>query len=251
LEEREESHMTKWILLSTLSIVGVGLVGCGSKPGAQAPSAAVQQQAPVNAASAPAVAPAPAQTPGQPTQQPPPAEQATAPAPANPEVLIPGGTAIRVRLNQELDTRRNRAGDRFTATLATPIEEHGRVVVPRGTTFTGHVTAAKASGRMKGQAVLGVTLDSFEINGQSYPVVTTSSGRTSKKHKKRNLVLIGGGSGVGALIGGLAGGGGGALIGAGAGAAAGTVGAAFTGKKQVSLPAESLLTFRLEETVEM
>jgi hypothetical protein len=64
-------------------------------------------------------------------------------------------------------------------------------------------------------------------------------------------VLIGGGSGLGALIGGLAGGGRGALIGAGAGAGAGAAGAAFTGKKQVSIPAETVLTFRLDEGVEL
>ena len=98
---------------------------------------------------------------------------------------------------------------------------------------------------------MGLTLDSFQINGASYPVVTTRTGRVSARHKKRNLVLIGGGSGLGALIGGLAGGGKGALIGAGAGAAAGTAGAAATGKKEVTLPVETLLTFRLEENVEL
>ena len=89
------------------------------------------------------------------------------------------------------------------------------------------------------------------MNGARHEVVTTGANRVSVRHGKRNLVLIGGGSGVGALIGGLAGGGRGALIGAGACAGAGTIGAALTGKKQVTLPAETLLTFRLEEGVEL
>ena len=66
-----------------------------------------------------------------------------------------------------------------------------------------------------------------------------------KSHKKRDIVAIGGGSALGALIGGIAGGGKGAAIGAGAGAGAGTAGAALTGKKEISLPAESRLIFRL------
>jgi len=70
-----------------------------------------------------------------------------------------------------------------------------------------------------------------------------------KSHKKRDIVAIGGGSALGALIGGIAGGGKGAAIGAGAGAGAGTVGAAATGKKEISLPAESHLTFRLSRSV--
>ncbi len=167
------------------------------------------------------------------------------------EIVIPSGTPIHVRLNQTLDTRRNRSGDRFTATLTSPVEDNGRVLVPRGSTFTGHVTVAQPSGRMEGRAVLGVTLDSFEINGARHPVVTSRASRVSAKHKKRNLALIGGGSGLGALIGGLAGGGKGALIGAGAGAGAGVAGAELTGKMQVALPAESLLTFRLEEAAEL
>jgi hypothetical protein len=198
----------------------------------QQQAAAQQQQA---AAQPPGVQPP--EVPGQPAQQ--------------PAIAIPGGTAIRVRLNQALDTRRNRAGDRFTATLVDPIREQGRVVVPRGVTFSGHVTSSSASGRLKGRAAMGLTLDSFEIKGARYPVVTTSAGRVSARHKKRNLVLIGGGSGLGALIGGLAGGGKGALIGAGAGAGAGTAGAALTGKKELHIPAETLLTFRLEESVEL
>ena len=52
-----------------------------------------------------------------------------------------------------------------------------------------------------------------------------------------------GSAGTGALIGGLAGGGKGALIGGLVGAGAGTAGAAFTGKKDASIPAESVVSF--------
>jgi hypothetical protein len=61
--------------------------------------------------------------------------------------------------------------------------------------------------------------------------------------------LIGGGAGLGAIIGGLAGGGKGAVIGGLAGAGAGTAGAAYTGNKDVVIPSESLITFRLAAPV--
>jgi hypothetical protein len=64
-------------------------------------------------------------------------------------------------------------------------------------------------------------------------------------------MAIGGTAAVGALIGGLAGGGKGAAIGAGAGAGAGTVGAAATGKKDVSYSAEDKLSFTLKAPVQM
>ena len=164
-------------------------------------------------------------------------------------VTLPAGTQMRVRLAEALDTRRSRAGEVFTATLDAPIVLAERTVVPKGTEFRGHVTVSDESGRLKGRADLGVTLDSFKLHGKSYKIETSSEGRVSKGHKKRNTVLIGGGAGLGAALGALAGGGKGALIGAGAGAGAGTAGAAATGKEDVVLPVETPLTFSLRAPV--
>jgi hypothetical protein len=49
----------------------------------------------------------------------------------------------------------------------------------------------------------------------------------------------------------LAGGGKGALIGGLAGAGAGTAGSAVTGNHEIVLPAETLITFRLEKSVQI
>lgn len=219
------------------------LIGCSSKPAPpqasqQAPSQSWQQQVP-----------APAEGPG--TSQP------DRPSPLSPDsgqqvvqqVTIPRGTVLHVRLGESVSTARNRAGDRFTATLHQPITVEGKVVLPKGTDFTGHITQAAASGRLRGRASLGLTLDSFRWNGKTYKVDTSSTSRVSASHKKRNLGLIGGIGGLGAAIGAIAGGGKGALIGAGAGAAAGTGAAALTGKRDVSLPAETLLSFSLRAPV--
>jgi hypothetical protein len=163
------------------------------------------------------------------------------------QVEIPAGTRLSVRLDQALDTARNRSGDTFSAMLDTPVVENGNVLLPKGTPFRGHITAAKPSGRLRGRGYMAVSLDSFELDGQTYQLATNSQSRVTGSHKKRNWGLIGGGSGLGALVGGLAGGGKGLLIGAGAGAAAGTAGAALTGKKNVYLPVETVLTFQLRE----
>jgi hypothetical protein len=171
-----------------------------------------------------------------------------APAPP-PPLIIPAGTRVRVRLDQTIDTKRNRPGDRFEATLISPVQMNGEFLVPSGTIFAGHVTEAKPSGRFKGRAVLGVELDTFRLDGAVYRVVTAPDVRVSGRHRKRNWILIGGGAGFGAGVGAVAGGGVGALIGAGAGATAGAVGAFFTGRKNVSLPVETPLTFRLRTEV--
>jgi hypothetical protein len=167
------------------------------------------------------------------------------------ELTIPQGTNFRVRLLEAIDTRRNRAGDPFTAALDEPLVDGDRVVIPKGTNFNGHVVASKSSGRFKGRALLELKLDSFTMDGQTYEIQSSNSSRVSAGHKKHHLLWIGGGSGGGAAIGAIAAGGTGALIGAGAGAVAGTVGSAITGKRQVSLPAETSLRFRLETPVSL
>jgi hypothetical protein len=175
--------------------------------------------------------------------------QVKAPPAQPPTMILPAGTRFRVRLLETLDTKRNRAGDRFTASLDEPLVSGDRVVVPKGTVFQGRVAEAKPSGRFKGRAVMALRLESFSLDGQTYQVSSDRYARTSAGHKKHNVLWIGGGSGGGAMIGAIAGGGVGALIGSGAGAAAGTVGSAITGKRNISLPVETVLTFSFQSAV--
>jgi hypothetical protein len=162
-------------------------------------------------------------------------------------ITLPAGTRLPVRLGQSLDTRRDGPGTRFIAHLSAPVTHGGQVVLPRGAVCHGHLAESKPSGRLKGRAVMTLSLDSVEWNGRTYNIVTSHPGRTSARHRKRNLAIIGGGAGTGAAIGAIAGGGAGALIGAGAGAAAGTAGAVITGKRNVRIPAESRFDFALRE----
>jgi hypothetical protein len=126
---------------------------------------------------------------------------------------------------------------------------NGDVIVPRGAVARGHVAEAKSSGRLKGRAKMWLTLDTVEANGRVYRIAATTAEFDGKGHKKRNAAWIGGGAATGAGIGALAGGGVGAAVGAGAGALAGTTGALITGKKQLRLPVETPVVFRLQRPV--
>ena len=103
------------------------------------------------------------------------------------------------------------------------------------------MVGAKGQGRFKGTGDLAIAIRRVG----NYSVTTTAMKATSKGKGKRTAGFIGGGGGGGALIGGLAGGGKGALIGGLLGAGAGTAGAAFTGNKDITIPAESVVTFNL------
>ena len=166
-------------------------------------------------------------------------------------LTIPAGTLITVRTAQSLGSKISEAGESFAATVARPVEVGGAVVIPEGASATGTVVAAHPLGRFKGGALLQLKLNSVNINGQNVPITTASFARSDKGKGKRTATMIGGGAGLGALIGGLAGGGKGAAIGALAGAGAGTAGTAFTGNKEIVIPAEYALSFKLTKPIEV
>ncbi|HEX9111011.1 MAG TPA: hypothetical protein VF845_05995 [Terriglobales bacterium] len=173
--------------------------------------------------------------------------QASQPQPA----VVPAGTTLTVRLREAVGSKISEPGQSFRATLASPVAVDGNTVIPAGAAARGTVVDAKPLGKFKGGAVLELRLSSITVNGSEKSIQTSAVTRAEKGKGKRTAVLAGGGAAVGALIGGLAGGGKGAAIGAVAGGGAGTGGAAFTGNKDIVLPAESAVSFKLKSPLEV
>jgi hypothetical protein len=164
-----------------------------------------------------------------------------------PAITVPAGTPIGVRLQNSISSASANSGDHFDAVIDEDIIVDGHVVIPKGANATGRVVAAKNSGRLHAPGYLRLALDSVSVNGKDVPVQTSSIFAQGGSHKNRNLVMIGGGTAAGALIGGLAAGPKGALIGSAIGAGAGTGTAYGTGKKEVGFAAERRLTFRVTQ----
>jgi len=160
-------------------------------------------------------------------------------------IVIPAGTVLVVTTSQALSSNSSHAGQTFLGTPAQPVSVEGRTGLARGATVSGTVVTAKAKGKIKGEGELALALTSLSTKGQTYPIETNVLSSTVKGKGKRTAATTGGGAAGGALIGGLAGGGKGAGIGALVGATAGFVGGAFTGNKQIEIPAESPLSFTL------
>ncbi|MGA9959745.1 MAG: BON domain-containing protein [Acidobacteriaceae bacterium] len=170
-------------------------------------------------------------------------------APAPQPIVVPAGARIRVRLGQTLSTKQNQTGDPFSGVLVDSVRVNGQTVIRAGARARGVVTESKGLGKFKGQAVLAIRLDSVSVDGRTYQVRTSHVERVEQGKGKRSAVMTGGGAGLGALIGGLAGGGKGALVGGLLGGGGGAAGSAFTGNKDLVIPAESVLTFDLERSL--
>jgi hypothetical protein len=164
-------------------------------------------------------------------------------------VAVPAGTRILIRMIDSIDSSKQKAGYRFTASLETNLQADNVVVAPRGTLVYGQLASASSAGRMAGSSELTIELTDIVINGTAYPLVTSTYEVKGKGEGSNTAKKVIGGAGLGALIGGLAGGGKGAGIGVLAGAAGGTAIAASKKGQQLSIPSETLLEFRLAQPV--
>jgi hypothetical protein len=178
---------------------------------------------------------------------------AAAPANGNPiirpaDVNVPAGTNLAIRINQRISVKSSREGDRFDGEFVEPVlAQNGRVIVPKGTPVGGVVDYSHQRGHFKGRSLLELRLTSMTLNGISYPLETHDLARGKKGKGKRSAALIGGGAGLGMLIGGVASGGTGLLIGGLAGGGAGTAVSGLTGNRDVVIPSESIVHFKLAD----
>jgi hypothetical protein len=206
-------------------------------PAAPPSPAATPNPAPM-AAAAPVVAPAAAPPPAPP------------PAPKPPErVTIPSGTVVTVRMIDSIDSRSNRPGEEFAASLDAPVVVGDRVVAPRGADARVRLVNAQSAGRMTGQSSLQLELIGLRINGTLYNTQSGYYEQHGASRGKRTAETVGGGAVLGALIGAIAGGGKGAAIGSAVGAGAGTGVQVATRGEQVKVPAETKLDFTLRSPV--
>jgi hypothetical protein len=235
--------------------------------------------APAPATAPPAVTPAPAvstppaaKTPPATSLQPSTAPPAAAPAPARTAETVPerheehirppaaavtsrtlvvgAGSEIPVRNEETIDSGKAVEGQTFAADVSRDIRDaNGDVVIPKGANAKIVIRSASKGGKFKGASDLVLDLVSVSVEGKQYELDTVDlaqKGRDGVGVNKRTGEFAGGGAAVGAIIGAIAGGGKGAAIGAGSGAGAGALTQILTKGGSIKVPAETILTFKLE-----
>jgi hypothetical protein len=211
------------------------------KPSATVAQAQPQPPAPIVRSSPQPPQPSPQQQ--QTVMPPPPA------APVIHNITLPTGTTIPIRITQTLDSATTQTGDRFTGAVASDIVQDGIVVLAQGTPVTGQVDAAQDAGHFKGSSLLTISLSSINPRGQRIQIATEPYSKQGEGRGKNTAEKVGGGAAVGAIIGGIFGGGKGAAIGAAAGGGLGAGANTITRGQQVQIPSESVVRFRLTESI--
>lgn len=164
-------------------------------------------------------------------------------------IVVDAGTPLKIRTTTTLSTKSASTGEAFVGSLVEPVVVGDKVVAKQGATVRGVVADSDPGGKVKGVARLAVRLTELETTAGTTDIVTNTYATQARTTKKKDAAKIGIGSGIGAAIGAIAGGGKGAAIGAGAGAGAGTGVVLATHGDPAVIPAESLLTFRLDAPV--
>jgi hypothetical protein len=179
------------------------------------------------------------------------APSAPPPPPPKPKTFeLPAGKAISVRTTTPMSTKTVKAGDRFEASVTSPIVVNGVLIAANGAPATGIVANSDPGGRVKGVASLSVQLESVRAaDGQTIHLQTSPFVQQARTTKKKDAARVGIGAGVGAAIGALAGGGKGAAIGAGVGGGAGVATSLATRGAAAELPAETVIKFALADPV--
>jgi hypothetical protein len=163
---------------------------------------------------------------------------------------VPAGTEIAVRTNEAIDARDASQGTSYAAQVDRDVvDTAGNIIIPRGS--EARLVVRRVNGN-----TLGLDLQSVRVNGRTYSVDTSTIQKNGAEREglganKRTGEFVGGGAALGTLLGAIAGGGKGAAIGALAGAGAGAGTQVLTRGDHVRVPAESVLSFRLDSPLRM
>ena len=173
------------------------------------------------------------------------------PSAAPAQIMLPEGTNFVVRMIDAVDSDKVTVGQNYSAALDEPVAIDGQTAIPRGADVVVKLVNAKDAGKFTGRAELTLALWTVKVNGKVVDVNTQTITRQGDSRGQRTGTMAAGGAIVGAVIGGIAGGGKGAAIGAGAGGAAGAGAEAATKGPRVKIPAETRLTFVLDNAVSL
>jgi len=174
------------------------------------------------------------------------------PVPPAGAMVIATGTEISVHTNEDIDSSQSTEGQTYSATISDDVvDTSGAVAIKHGSPAQLVIRKIAAGPGVRSPELV-LDLYSVTMDGKAYNVFSSDVDEGNGKgvgKNRRTAEFLGGGAALGALVGGIFGGGRGAGIGAASGAGGGFLTQVFTRGKDVKVPAETTLRFRLEKTL--
>ena len=170
------------------------------------------------------------------------------------EAVIPSGAELAIRTSEPINSRSAQVDQTFDAQVDRDVlGDAGQVLIPRGSDARLVIRRIN-NGGSTGTPEMTLDLESVRMDGRRYLIDASDvdeKGTSGIGKNKRTGEMVGGGAVLGTIIGAIAGGGKGAAIGAVSGAAAGGTAEVLTKGKDVRVPSETVLRFRLDHPVHL
>ena len=168
---------------------------------------------------------------------------------------LPSGTQLMIRTDEQINADSQSVGQTYQAEIAQDIaDQNGRVIIPKGSPARLTIANVNSGTMGVGNNQVALALQSINVNGRDLMVQSdtqSASGDRGIGKNKRTAEMVGGGAVLGTVIGAVAGGAKGAILGAVLGGAAGGTAQVLTRGKEVKVPSESVLTFRLDQPMSL
>lgn len=164
----------------------------------------------------------------------------------SPLLTVSAGTPLSIMMMQTVDSHHTKPGTGFRGVVVRNVAvARGVIAVPRGAFVEGVVVDARPPGHLKGRPVLALQLTNVNIGNLSYVLTSNVWGHEGPGKGGETAQAVGGGAAFGAITGAIVGGGPTALLGAALGGLGGAGLSALSSGPHLLVPAESVLTFRL------
>jgi len=169
---------------------------------------------------------------------------------------IPAGATLSLASGEKICTNTSRVGQRFAATVTTPISGSNGAMIPAGATANVEVTELKRSENANDDVRMGFRVVSVTYGGHTYPIsATTTDAQVSKvrnQPKSKDVQKVVGGAAIGAIAGQILGKSTKAtVIGAAVGGAAGAGAAAATSNYEGCVNSGGRITAQLNSSTQV
>lgn len=169
---------------------------------------------------------------------------------------IPAGATLSLASGSKICTNTSRVGERFTATVTTPVSGSNGAMIPAGATANVEVTELKRSENANDDVRMGFRVVSVTYGGHTYPIsATTTDAQVSKvknQPKSKDVQKVVGGAAIGAIAGQILGKSTKAtVIGAAVGGAAGAGAAAATSNYEGCVNSGARITAQLNSSTQV